>query len=286
MRKVNIEQFIELYNKGYNDSEISRIMNVNNVTIKNNRESLNLSSNFKYKRKFDESKFKKLYNMGYNDMKIAEILNVSTSAVQNYRKQKGIKSNHNVYDNVVLSFEQEQVVIGGLLGDTHFRKEYANACGEFTHSLAQDEYCKWKREILKDFCSDVSYSYQIDKRTLKKYDKVICRIYSNPVFNSYYNLFYKNKVKYISKEVLYRLEGLGLAIWYMDDGCKHNNTYSISTNSFSEEDFEIIKEFFFNKFNIEVRRHSNGSTYILTKSASTFKLLIQPYIIDSMKYKL
>jgi hypothetical protein len=286
MRKVNVEQFVELYNKGYNDSEISRIMNVNHVTIKNNREVLNLPSNFKYKRKFDENEFKKLYDLGYNDCKISEILKISNSAVQDYRKQKGMKSNHNIYEDVVFSFEQEQLIIGGLLGDTHFRKNYANASGEFVHGLAQEEYCKWKREILKDFCSKIYYSYQIDKRTSKKYEKVICRIYSHPVFNGYYNLFYRNKVKYISKEMLWRLEGLGLAIWYMDDGCKNNNTYSIATNCFSEEDFEIIKDFFFQKFNIEVTRHNNGVTYILKKSAPTFKLLIQPYVIDSMKYKL
>lgn len=286
MRKVNVEQFIELHSKGYNDSEISKIMNVSHVTIKNNREALNLSSNFKYKRKFDENEFKRLYDLGYNDGKISEILSISNSAVQDYRKQKGMKSNHNLYKDVVLSFEQEQLVIGGLLGDTHFRKTHANAHGEFIHSLAQEEYCKWKREIIKDFCSDVSYAHQIDKRTLKRYDKVICRIYSNPVFNGYYDLFYKNKVKFISKEMLWRLEGLGLAIWYMDDGCKHNDTYSIATNNFSEEDFELIRDFFAKKFNIEVTRHKGGVTYILTKSAPTFKLLIQPYVIDSMKYKL
>ena len=62
MKKLNIEkQFLELYNKGKNDSEIAKLLNVSNVTIKNTREKLQLPSLFKYKRKFDTNKFYELY---------------------------------------------------------------------------------------------------------------------------------------------------------------------------------------------------------------------------------
>ena len=287
MKKLNIEkQFLELYNKGKNDSEIAKLLNVSNVTIKNTREKLQLPSLFKYKRKFDINKFYELYLKELNDVNIAKILKVSKSCIQDYRNSLNLKKNYQEYKEIKLTFEQEQVLIGGILGDSHLRKEYKNTSGEFVHSLKQKEYCSWKRDILKEFCAELKESYQIDKRNNKRYDKIICRILCNPVFNSYYHLFYKNKIKIISRELLYRVEGLGLAVWYMDDGCKHSRTYSIATNCFSKKDLDIIQQFFLEKFNIKTSIHKGNILYIKTSSASTFKNLISPYIIDSMLYKL
>jgi hypothetical protein len=290
MTKLNIDkEFIELYNKGLNDSEIARILLVNHVSIKNTRERLNLSSNFRYKRKFDTEEFKNLYLKNLNDIEISKILKVSKSAIQEYRKSLNLKTNYLNYEIKSLSKEQEQIIIGGLLGDSHFTKDKytnANTRGEFVHCLKQKEYCIWKRNFIKEYCSEIKESYQIDKRTNKRYDKVICRILTNPVFNPYYNLFYKDKVKFISEEMLYRLNGLGLAVWYMDDGTKHCKTYSLATNCFSKPDLDLIQKFFLEKFNIKTSTHNSNVLYILTPSAQTFKTLIEPYIIDSMKYKL
>lgn len=287
MKKLNIDkEFRELYNKGFNDSEIGKKLFVNHVTIKNIRERLKLPSQFKYKRKFDTKEFLILYSKKLNDVKIAEILQVSKSCIQGYRKSLNLKKNYQEYNNVILSKEQEQIIIGGILGDSHLRREYKNTSGEFAHSLKQKEYCIWKREFIKEFCAETKETFQTDKRNKKRYDKIICRILTNPVFNSYYDLFYKNKIKIISKEMLYRLEGLGLAVWFMDDGSKHVKTYSLATNCFSLEDLKIIQEFFLVKYNINTSVHKGNVLYIKTNSSQTFKKLIEPYIIDSMKYKL
>jgi len=285
MKLIKQKDFIDLYNKGKNDSEIGRLLNVSHVTVKNFRENLILPSNFKYVRKFDKNKFKDLYNQKLNDVEIANILNVSSSAISEFRRLNKLPSNQYVYEEKRLDFAQEQVLLGGILGDAHLIK-HKNVSGQFLQSLKQEKYLKYKWEFLKDFATDIQYSYQIDKRTQKKYEKVFFMLKTHPVFNPYYDLFYKNKIKVINKEMLYRLEGLGLAVWFMDDGCKHVKTYRLATNCFKLEELFIIKEFFKNKFNIDVSIHSKKVVYIKTHSAHTFKKLIEPYIIESMKYKL
>lgn len=289
MKKISInKEFLELYNAGLDDSKIGRILNVNHVTIKNVRERLNLPSIFKYKRKFSEEKYLEYYKEGKNDAEISKLLNVSKSALQEYRSKLGLKHNCNIYDNVSLNYDQEQVLIGTLFGDAHLTRVYKNTSGEFVHCKNQKEYCFWKYEKLKDFCALPKDSCQAHYITKKVYYKVICRILTNPVFNFYYDLSYKNRIKYISRELLYKLDGLGIATWFMDDGYKQKSSgsYSIATNGFSDLDRSIIIEFFKNKFNIKVTSHKSGIIYIYKQSALTFKKLIEPYIIESMKYKL
>lgn len=75
-----LNKFKELYNSGMNDTDIANYLNINNVTVSNWRNSMNLEKNFKYKRKFDENKFIELYNKGLNYSEIARCLNVSSSA--------------------------------------------------------------------------------------------------------------------------------------------------------------------------------------------------------------
>lgn len=48
----------------------------------------------------------------------------------------------------------------------------------------------------------------------------------------------------------------------------------------------IIIKFFKEKYNIECTFHSTNIIYIKTSSASIFKELIKPYVIESMNYKL
>ena len=96
---------------------------------------------------------KKLCIAFLNDVNIAKILKVSKSCIQDYRNSLNLKKNYQEYKEIKLTFEQEQVLIGGILGDSHLRKEYKNTSGEFVHSLKQKEYCSWKRDILKEFCA-------------------------------------------------------------------------------------------------------------------------------------
>lgn len=290
MKKLSLDkEFIELYNKGLNDSEIAKELKIGHVSCKRIRESLNLPSLFKYKRKFDTNKFKELYELNMNDTEISRELKCSISAIQNYRKSLNLKSNEFIFDNSPLTYEEEQILIGGLLGDLYLGipKKGVNASGSFAHTTEkQKEYCWWKYEKLKRFCRKPFDTYQDDKRTGKRYYKTYCDIYTNPLLNYYHSQFYPLKEKIVSKKLLYKLDGLGLATWYMDDGTKCGNAYRLCTNSFNKDSLKLIVDFFKENFNINCTISSDNTIYIPAKETPAFKELIEPFIIESMKYKL
>jgi len=285
------QKIIELTNKGVSLNEMTKILGCGKTTIVRKRKKIGISSIFIQELKFSREKFKELYDKGLPDRLIAKELKVSQSAITNYRNFLKLPTNtRHFYEPTALSFEEEQVLIGGLLGDMYLgmHKNARNASGIFAHTTEkQSEYCWNKYNYLKRFCRRPFDTYQDDKRTKKRYYKTCCLINTNPVFNIYYQKFYPNKHKIVPKDLLYKLEGLGLAIWFMDDGSKVGcSGYQLATNSFSLEDLQIIKEFFTNKFDINISIWSNNSIYINKEDSLKFKALIESYIVDCMKYKL
>lgn len=125
-----------------------------------------------------------------------------------------------------------------------------------------------------------------DRFKIPDYNRWFWYIYTNPALTEIYPLFYNNKIKYINKELLLKIEPLGLAIWFMDDGSNCTSGYKLCTNGFSLEDLKIIKEVFLEKFQIEINFHKDNSIYIPAKYKNKFKNLISPFIIPSMLYKI
>lgn len=280
------EKFLELYNKGYNDTEISKILGVNHVTIKNWREGMNLNSNFKYERKFDTNRFNDLYNLGYTYEEIAKELSVSSSAIADYGLSLGLTPN--TCNKVKPTYKQEQIILGTLYGDAHLKipTNGKNASGDFAHSIKQENYCKWKESELKEFTGYHAYKENLDKRTNNIYRCYYVRMVASTYFTEIYPKLYNNKIKYVNPELLYKLDGLGVAVWFMDDGFKEKSGYRIATNCFSDSDLQIIQKFFKDKFNINTSIHKNHVLYIKADSKDKFTDLIEPYIHEDLVYKL
>ena len=279
-------KFIELYNEGKSDSEISRILNVNNVTIHNWRNSIiGKESNFKYSRKFDTDKFMELYNEGLNYKQISEILNVSDSAIQEYASSLNLSPN--TYNKDIPTYKQRQI-IGSLLGDMSLKmpKGSIHASGDFAHSLKQENYCRYLEYELKNFCSKGFYRSYVDSRTNKKYDQYYVYLKASDYLTELYYKFYPNGKKIIPTDLLYSLDGLGIAIWFMDDGFKDGKTYKFATNCFTKEELKNVVDFFKIKYGIIVTIHSSNVIRIATKSAETFKNLIKDFIHEDCLYKL
>lgn len=285
-RKENKIKFKELYDKGLNDTEISKLLNVNNVTIKNWREELSLSTNFKYEHKFNTEKFKELYDLGLNYTEIAKELNVSDSAISEYGHNLGLEPN--TYNKLMPSYEEEQILLGTILGDAYLKKMKAthHASGNFAHSLAQERYCKWKEEKLKNFVSGSGYKDEYDKRTEKVYSCYYVNLKASKYLDLIYSKFYKDKIKYIDKELLYKVDALGLAVWFMDDGYKSNCGYYICTNCFDFKDLEIIQNYFLDKYNIATTIQAGNILYIGASFKDKFTQLIKDYIHEDCLYKL
>jgi hypothetical protein len=78
----------------------------------------------------------------------------------------------------------------------------------------------------------------------------------------------------------------------MDDGTKTGSCYSFATASFSFKEHEKLLELLNNKYNLVCSIHrkesKQKSIYVsaVNESNVNFKKLIEPFIVESMKYKL
>lgn len=121
--------------------------------------------------------------------------------------------------------------------------------------------------------------------------------FSHPAFNVLADLFLVNNVKMVpSLLIKNHLTARGLAYWFMDDGGKldynknsKNKGIVLNTQSFTSSDVGIMCQELIEKFNLdcEIRLNKNKSVIIIKgNSYQLFLSLIDPYIIDEMRYKL
>jgi LAGLIDADG DNA endonuclease family len=106
-------------------------------------------------------------------------------------------------------------------------------------------------------------------------------------------MFYKvvdNKLKkIIPLNIENYLTPLALAIWFMNDGSKFNNSVKIVTNCFTYEEISYLCIILKNKYNLTVtlnKSKKNIIIYIHENSMFLFSNLIKPYMLPSLYYKL
>ena len=222
---------------------------------------------------------------------LSEILDRSPNAIRIMASRLKIKK-FDYRNDIVLSYIEEQVLLGGLLGDMYCRipKTCKNARIEGAHCKKQESYLLWKISLLNNL------HFKLRRNNL---GYLFFRSKNYSCLNYYFDLFYKNKKKEITCDILNKVNDFGLAIWYMDDGSysKRDHNCSLYTNGFTYEENLIIKKYFETKWNIfpkiyihkEIKRYPNKKWYFLNFNvAETKKLIkiIKPYIHSSMKYKI
>lgn len=285
--KIDKEKFLDLYNNRTTDAEIARQFNCSESKIKVFRESLNLTK--VDRRHFTDEEFLEFYNKNLTDKQIAEELNVSEGYVVQRRNKLNLPFNIEEKEIIPLTDTEFQVLLGTVLGDTHLYRKYTNGdcTGTCNHCLEQKELIFTKYNYLKNISKEPRLVNKYDERLKNpSYQQWYWYINANPALNELYDMFYKDKIKYINKELFEKIEPLGLAIWYMDDGSNVRSGYILCTNAFTDEDLKIIQDVLLHKFGINTSVHKDHSLYIKSDSKLTFKNLIEPYIVESMKYKL
>lgn len=124
-------------------------------------------------------------------------------------------------------------------------------------------------------------------------------IVAHTYFNKIYHYFYDDyRKRIISTQALKWLTPYGLANWYMSDGyvCLVGKTKGIirdrrvdfCTDRYSIEDIEKIQSYFNSRFNINtslIKRDKFYRLRIRKDSYETFFMLIYPYLVPSMRYK-
>lgn len=192
---------------------------------------------------------------------------------------------------LLLTQEEHDLIIGSLLGDSSVRQREKNSCFRFSHSIKQKNYAIFKKDILKNF--NLSEFREVKRRIKNSFIHAIdFSTKTHPIFNYYRNLFYKEKRKVVTKEILNQLNPRSLAFWICDDGSYDNKQGYIvlCTNAYTLKEHELIKEFFKEKFRLDptIGFRDKKYYYLRFKQEDSRKLIeiIKPFILYSMKYKI
>lgn len=198
--------------------------------------------------------------------------------------------------------ESRNLIIGMLLGDGTISN---NNVFKLSHGYKQKEYIKWKINLLnqygiknnglKEYVSkngyntgDIVYYSQL---SIIPFIKVLRRVIYKPIKN------------YAKRKLLNRLNKLGIAIWYMDDGCinirktgdKIHGFYIRIATCLQKEDNQVIIDYFKEVWDISFYQFKEGrpgkNTYSLccgTQEGIKFIEIVKPYIesCPSMIYKI
>jgi ubiquinol-cytochrome c reductase cytochrome b subunit len=189
-----------------------------------------------------------------------------------------------------------QVIIGSLLGDGHLEKRSKSIGTRLILEQTNQnvEYLMWLYKFFynQGYCS--SLKPKIFKRIRKNnviYYGIKFNTYTFSSLNWLHESFYtQENIKHLPIYLLkYYLNPMALAIWYMDDGSKLGSGFKLATNCFKLSELEKLCNLLHNKFKLNCNLHKDKlswTIYIKKSSAKQFANLIEPYMVDSMKYKL
>ena len=285
-----MNQIKELYEQGYNSYEIGEKLNKSYKTILHHLKRMKIER--RSNKKIDDDKFKEMWDNGATDDEFMKEFDIARATIRGYR----IRHDCHVIQwfsqtEQSLSDEQEQMILGSLLGDMSIRSssDDSNANLALVHCEAQKELFMKKVEILGEFMGNYKLCIpKPDSRTGKIYTSFRGYSKCHPVFKEIYNLLYPNNKKTITKEYLSKIHHpIALAYWFMDDGTYSGN---FATNGFTENGVDLLVDFLKDQFNIlSHKRPVKNNQFIIQIEKSSrdyFDKLVFPYFVDSMKYKL
>ncbi|MBI2035774.1 MAG: hypothetical protein HYT12_03810 [Candidatus Liptonbacteria bacterium] len=204
-------------------------------------------------------------------------------------------------DNTVGSLRQfevldreKEIILGTILGDGHLRKLKTGARLEINHSAKQKDFVFWKYQELKRFVFQKPRCIKIfDARFGKTYEQWRFSTHLHDLFTESHALFYrKGGKKVVPKSIISLFTSpLSLAVWFMDDGGRRNDSYGLFLNSlsFTKKENEILQKCLRNNFSLDSRLHwvqDGYRIYIPSKDAKRFCEVVYPFVIPSMTYKL
>jgi LAGLIDADG DNA endonuclease family len=189
-----------------------------------------------------------------------------------------------------------QVIIGLLLGDGHLEKRTKGIGSRLIveQTNRNIEYLIWIYQFFneKGYCNNKTPKlFKRIKKNNTIYFGFRFNTYTFSTLNWLHKLFYSdNHIKRLPLSFLYEyLNPMALALWFMGDGSKLGVGFKIATNCFIRSELEELCNLFFIKFKINCSLQKNNKDwiiYIKKNSAQDFSDLIEPYMLNSMKYKL
>lgn len=188
-----------------------------------------------------------------------------------------------------LTGSQREILVGLILGDAHLETQNGGRTYriKFEYSCKHADYANHIYEIFKEWILSPPKT-KIDARR----NNVWFNTVSHGAFRFYAQLFYCDKKKCIPRIIHRLLTGKGIAYWYMDDGSvksKQSKGVFFNTQGFARNDVSRLTETLIKYFGLkagERKQNQEYQIYISGESFERFKEIVEPHIIDSMRYKI
>jgi hypothetical protein len=196
---------------------------------------------------------------------------------------------YSIRNDLEISYIQEQVILGKLLGDGCLIFNNTSAHISFGHKTEHLEYLQWTNRGLGDLSSGYYDEY------VSGYGSEMTRSRSKNNFfiRQKFISFIDNQKKVVPEWVANEIGPIAIAFWYMDDGSlstheDQEDRANFAVCGFTERDCEILQEGL-RIFDINSVLYQAGGYNRLrlnSDDAEKLFLLIAPYIPSSMQYKL
>lgn len=189
--------------------------------------------------------------------------------------------------------KSRDILLYMVIGDGHISQQ---GTLKMTHSKKQEEYLEFKKDLLNSVGIKTSDIVEFDNSGYAGV-RITARVYK--FTKLYRKVIYTPKKNIANRKLLNKLNPLGLAIWYMDDGGLsqkkkngkvHANDLIINTH-LSREENQIIIDYFKEEWDIHFTQVKNKNSYRLrcgTREARKFISIVEPYIknIKCMQHKI
>lgn len=186
---------------------------------------------------------------------------------------------------------QQSVITGLMLSDgwlSFGSKTSKSARLGFKQSLSHSGYFLFVFSFLSPYCNSMPNLISSNRNDTKTYAlQILTR--SLPCFTKLYSLYYPNGIKIVPADIYNLLTPIALAHWISGDGTKNRHGLTISTESFSVEDTVRLLNVLMIRYRLDcsLHKHSIGyNIYIKENSMPLLRTIVQPYMHNSMLYKL
>ncbi len=188
-----------------------------------------------------------------------------------------------------LSQLQRDILVGLLLGDAHLESQNRGRTYrvKFEYSMEHRAYAEHLYEIFKVWVPTPPQD-KIDAT----HQNVWFQTMSHGAFRFYAHQFYRGKKKCVPKNIHRFLTNCNIAYWFMDDGSiksRESKGVIFNTHGFERNDVRRLIAALCSKFDLEAserKQHDGWQIYISGNSFEKFRNMIDPYIVESMRYKI
>jgi len=291
----------ELYRE-HTDSEIASLYEVSNAIVSRYRKEWGIRTVTPRERRDRERKQRGLptiddlspatlaalyVNMG--DAQIAAMHGVSKPVIIRLRREWGIKTltrTDRATSNATLSEEQQEVILGVMLGDGHLTTK---GVFQVTHSHSQVAYLVHLAQVLTPLSKPISFGEKIMDSGTVAYEYTL-RTAPHLWLLAMRRMFYPEGHRVFPDPVLEVLSPRSLAYWYFDDGHLDSNLPSIALGDVTMDEADHVCRLIRNRFALDtyVRPQSTETCKLLgirAKTTDIFFSLIVPYLLPEMHHK-